>query len=73
VINNVITILSKGSFSTALVSEIVKSVLIYQYMQADVLQVLQKNFDTELAQTFIDNTKSAIKAIVEQLQRNRLI
>ena len=42
-------------------------------MQADVLQVLQKNFDTELAQTFIDNTKSAIKAIVEQLQRNRLI
>lgn len=72
-INNVISMLSKGVFSPALVSAIVKSVLIYQYMQADVLTVLQKNFDPELAQKFIDNTKIAIKAIVEQLQRNKLI
>jgi hypothetical protein len=42
-------------------------------MQADVLRVLQNSFDTELAQKFIDNTKVAIKTIVEQLQRNRLI
>ena len=73
VINNVINQLSKSSFSTALVNEILKSVLIYQYMQADVLRVLQNSFDTELAQKFIDNTKVAIKTIVEQLQRNRLI
>ena len=42
-------------------------------MQADILTVLQKNFDPELAQNFIENTKIAIKAIVEQLQKNKLI
>lgn len=72
-INNIIAMLSKGAFSPALVSAIVKSVLIYQYMQAETLTVLQKNFDPELAQKFIDNTKVAIKSIVEQLQRNKLI
>ena len=65
--------LSKGVFSPALVSSIVKSVLVYQYMQAEILTVLQRNFDPELAQKFIDNTKVAIKTIVEQLQKNRLI
>lgn len=72
-INNIIGLLSKGVFSPALVSAIVKSVLIYQYMQAEILTVLQKNFDPELAQKFIDNTKVAIKSIVEQLQKNKLI
>ena len=42
-------------------------------MQAEILTVLQRNFDQELAQQFIDNTKAAIKAIVEQLQKNKLI
>ena len=72
-INEIITMLSRGSFSPALVSVIVKSMLVYQYLQADVLKVLQKNFDPELAQQFIENTKVAIKKIVEQLQKNKLI
>ena len=42
-------------------------------MQAEVLTVLQKNFDVELAQTFIEKTKDAIKTIVELLQRSKLI
>ena len=71
-INDIISILSKGSFSLALVSSIIKSTLVYQYLQADILTVLQKNFDPELAQSFIDNTKNAIKVIVEQLQKNKL-
>ena len=72
-INNIIAFLSKGTFSPALVSSIIKSVLVYQYMQAEILTVLQRNFDQELAQQFIDNTKAAIKAIVEQLQKYKLI
>ena len=72
-INNIISILSQGSFSTTLVSAIIKSVLVYQYMQAEILTVLQKNFDPELAQTFVDSTKQAIKTIVEYLQRYKLI
>ena len=42
-------------------------------MQAEVLAALQSNFDPELAQDFIEKTKLAIKAIVEQLQKNKLI
>lgn len=72
-INNIISMLSKGIFSPALISSIVKSVLIYQYMQAEILVVLQKNFDPELAESFIEKTKTAIKTIVEQLQKNKLI
>ncbi len=72
-INNIISMLSKGVFSPDLISATIKSVLIYQYMQADILTVLQRNFDNELAQKYIDNTKLAIKTIIEQLQRNRLI
>jgi hypothetical protein len=72
-INNIISMLSKGVFSPALVSSIVKSVLVYQYMQAEILTVLQKNFDPEMAQKFIDDTKVAIKNIVEQVQKYKLI
>lgn len=73
IINNIIAILSKGVFSPALISSVTKSSLLYQYLQADVLNVLQKNFAPELAQDFIEKTKSAIKQIVEILQRNRLL
>ena len=72
-INNIISLLSKNVFSSALVSAIVKSVFIYQYMQADVLKVLQRNFAPELAQDFIDKTKLSIKVVVDMLQKNRLI
>ena len=72
-INNIITILSKGTFSPALVSAIVKSSLIYQYMQVDIIKVLQAKFDSGLAEGFINNTKNAIKIVVDILQKNRLI
>lgn len=72
-INNVITALSKGIFSSNLVSLVVKSVLLYEYMQTDILNVLQKNFAPELAESFIGNAKVAIKQIVEKLQANKLI
>ena len=72
-INAIISMLSKGVFSTALVSSIVKSVMVYQYMQTEVLNVLQKDFEPDLAQGFIDKTKLAIKTIVELLQKNKLI
>ena len=66
-IHNVISILSRGVFSPALVSAIVKSPLMYQYMQADILKVLQSNFESGYADEFIEKTKSAIKDIVENL------
>ena len=72
-INNIIATLSKGVFSSSLVSSVVKSTLVYQYLQAEVVTVLQKNFDEELAQTFIEKTKVAIKTIVDYLQKNKLI
>lgn len=72
-INNVISILSKEVFSPALVSAIVKSVLLYQYMQNDILRVLQSNFNPEIATEFVDKVKGAIKVIVEILQRNKMI
>ena len=72
-INNIIAMLSKRTFSPALVSAVTRSILVYQYLQADVLTVLQRNFDEELAEKFIENTKIAIKTIVEQLQRNKLV
>lgn len=73
VINNIIALLSQGTFSPALVSSIVKSALVYQYMQSEVLNVLQKNFEPTVAEAFINETKAAIKTIVETLQKNRLI
>ena len=60
-------------FSQALVTAVVKSILVYQYLQSEVLAVLQKNFDSEMANEFMDNTKNAIKLIVEALQKSKLI
>ena len=71
-INNIITVLTKRVFSPALLSAIVKSAFVYQYMQSDVLEVLQKNYAPELAEPFIEKTKNAIKVIVELLQKNKL-
>lgn len=72
-INNIITTISKGIFSPALLAAIVKSAFIYQYMQSDVLEVLQKNYAPELAEPFIEKTKNAIKVVVELLQKNKLV
>lgn len=72
-INNVINQVSKGIFSPALVSLIVKSSLLYEYMQADILNVMQAKFDSELAAEFIDKTKAAIKKVIEYLQKLNLI
>lgn len=72
-INNIITMLSKGVFSPALLSAIVKSAFIYQYIQSEVLDVLQKNYAPELAEPFIEKTKNAIKTVVEHLQKNKLV
>lgn len=72
-INNVISILSKGMFSPALVSAIVKSPLLYQYMQAEILKVMQAKFSHDNAEEFIEKVKAAIKEVIELLQKNRLI
>ena len=72
-INNVINLLSKGVFSPALISAIVKSSLLYQYMQSDILKVLQSKFNSDNADEFIEKTKTSIKVVVELLQKNRLI
>lgn len=72
-INNIITMLSKGVFSPALLASIVKSGFIYQYMQSEILEVLQKNYAPELAEPFINKTKAAIKTVVELLQKNKLV
>ena len=72
-INNIISMLSKSTFSPALVSSIVKSVLVYQYMQGEIVNALQSNFDERMAQEFIDKTKSSIKTVVDILQRTKLI
>ncbi len=72
-INNIISILSKNVFSPALVSSIVKSSLMYQYMQADILTVLQSKFDSSLAESFIEKTKKSIKFVVDVLQKYYLI
>ena len=42
-------------------------------MQAKILIVLQKNFDEELAENFITETKNSIKFVVEKLQTSKLI
>lgn len=72
-INNIITMISKGIFSPALLTAVVKSSFIYQYMQSEVLNVLQKNYAPELAEPFIENTKNSIKVVVELLQKNKLV
>jgi hypothetical protein len=73
IINNVIDLLSKEMFSPALVSAIVKSVLIYQFMQADILTILQNNFDQSVAEEFVNKTKGAIKTVVDLLQKNQMV
>ena len=72
-INEIIALLSRNEFSTALVSSISKSPLMYQYMQAEILEVLQLKMAEELAENFIAKTKEGIKYIVETLQKNNLI
>ncbi len=72
-INNVIAILSKGMFSPALVSAIVKSPILYQYMQSDILKVMQSGFSTDNAEEFIEKAKTSIKEVIDLLQKNRLI
>lgn len=72
-INNIISILAKNVFSPELVSAIVKSILVYQCMQSEILSVLQKNFEPYVADDFIEKTKSSIKFVVDILQRNRMI
>ena len=72
-LNNIISFLSKGIFSPALVSSIVKSPLVYQYMQADVLKILQEKMQPDNSEEFIQKTKNAVKDVVENLQKNRLI
>ena len=72
-INSVIENLSKGEFSPALMSSIVKASVLYQYMQADVLKVLQSKANEELIGEFITKTKNSVKNVIDLLQRNRLI
>ncbi len=72
-INEVIALLSRGEFSPALVASIAKSPLMYQYMQADILEVLQSKMADGLAEGFIAKAKEGIKYIVEALQQNNLI
>jgi hypothetical protein len=72
-INNVIALLAEEAFSPALVSSIVKSPILYQYLQAEVLKALQSRMEDSMALEFIENAKAAIKDIVELLQINGLI
>lgn len=72
-INEIIALLSRGEFSTALVSAVAKSPLMYQYMQADILQCLQSKMAEEMAESFINKAKEGIKYVVETLQKNNLI
>ena len=72
-INCIIELMSKGTFSPALVSSVVKSPLMYLFMQADILQVLQSKMDNSLAEGFIAKIKEGIKYVVELLQNNKLI
>ena len=73
VINDVIALLSKGEFSPALVSAVAKSPLLYQYMQAEILEVLQSGMNERLAEGFITKAKEGIKYVIDALQKNNLI
>ena len=72
-INEIIALLSKGEFSPALLASISKSPLMYQYMQADMLEALQSKMAEEMAEGFITKAKEGIKYIVDALQKNNLI
>ncbi len=72
-INSIIDLLSKNVFSPALISAIVKTPTMYQYMQADILEVLQSRMADGLAEKFMGTTKTSIKEVIELLQKNNLI
>lgn len=72
-INNIITMLSKEEFSPALVSSIVKSPIMYQYMQAEILRVLQAKMNMEQAEEFMQTAKKSIKEIIDLLQKGGII
>lgn len=72
-INEIIALLSKAEFSPALVSAIAKSPLMYQYMQAEILEALQSKMADRLAENFINKAKEGIKYVVDALQQNDLI
>ena len=72
-INDIIALLSKGEFSPGLVSAVAKSPLLYQYMQAELLEVIQSGMDERLAEGFITTAKEGIKYLIDSLQKNNLI
>lgn len=72
-INEVIALLAKGAFSPALISTIAKSTLLYQYMQADILKVIQSKMNPVFAEEFMAQAKQGIKEVIDILQKNRLI
>lgn len=72
-INEVIALLSKGAYSPALISAIAKSPLLYQYMQADILKVIQSKMSPVFAEEFMTQAKQGIKDVIDILQKNRLI
>ena len=73
IINDIIALLSKGEFSPGLVSTVAKSPLLYQYMQAEILEVIQSGMDNRLAEGFITKAKEGIKYLIDSLQKNSLI
>ena len=57
----------------ALISAIAKSPLLYQYMQADILKVIQSKLSPVFAEEFMAQAKQGIKDVIDVLQKNRLI
>lgn len=72
-INSIISHLSKGHFTPSLINTIIKSAFVYQYMQSEILEILQKNLAPEKGDEFVAQTKASIKNIVEHLQYCKLI
>ena len=72
-INEVIALLAKNTYSPALISSIAKSPLLYQHMQADILKVIQSKMNPVFAEEFLTQAKQSIKEIIDVLQKNRLI
>ena len=72
-INNVANMLTKSIFSPALISSIVKSPILYQYMQAEILHALQSGMSENLAKDFLNNTKVSIELVIGLLKKNKLV
>ena len=72
-INEIISLISKNVSPTVLISAIVKSPLMYQYMQADILEILQNKMRIDNPDELIQKTKIAIKDIINNLQNYKLI